>query len=37
MKGAGDAAVQSIIKNAKHNGAYQDIFDFAKRLNQRCS
>lgn len=34
IKGTGDAAVEAIIKERK-NGAYQDIFDFASRVNLR--
>jgi DNA polymerase III subunit alpha len=36
IKGTGDAAVESIILERDSKGAYQDIFDFAKRLNQRA-
>jgi DNA polymerase-3 subunit alpha len=35
IKGAGDAAVQAIIDERDARGPYEDIFDFAKRLNQR--
>src|ERR1043166_4307642 len=35
IKGAGDAAVQSIIDEREAHGPYKDIFDFAKRLSQR--
>jgi DNA polymerase-3 subunit alpha len=35
IKGTGDAAVESIILEREANGNYVDIFDFAKRLNQR--
>jgi len=36
IKGAGDAAVESIIQEREAKGAFEDIFDFAKRLNQRA-
>ena len=35
IKGAGEAAVQSIIEEREAHGAYKDIFDFASRLTQR--
>jgi DNA polymerase-3 subunit alpha len=35
LKGVGEAAVESIIEERKKNGAYTDIFDFIKRVNQR--
>ncbi len=35
IKGAGDAAVESIIEERKTNGLYTDIFDFATRVNSR--
>ncbi len=35
IKGAGDAAVESIIVERDAHGPYKDIFDFATRLNQR--
>jgi DNA polymerase-3 subunit alpha len=35
MKGVGDAAVESIIEERKNNGAFKNIFDFIKRINQR--
>lgn len=35
IKGAGDAAVDSIIEERAKNGAYQDIFDFMIRSNLR--
>ena len=35
IKGAGDAAVEAIIEERDRNGTYADIFDFAKRVNQR--
>ena len=34
LKGVGEAAIESIIHERK-NGAYKDIFDFIKRVNQR--
>jgi DNA polymerase III subunit alpha len=36
IKGAGDAAVESIIQERDAKGPYEDIFDFSKRLNQRA-
>lgn len=36
IKGAGEAAVETIIQEREKNGAYTDIFDFTKRLNQRA-
>lgn len=36
IKGAGDAAVESIILERDAKGPYKDLFDFAKRLNQRA-
>jgi DNA polymerase-3 subunit alpha len=36
IKGAGDAAVESIIAERDAHGTYKDIFDFAKRLSQRA-
>lgn len=35
IKGAGDAAVESIIQERDTRGAFEDIFDFSKRLTQR--
>jgi len=35
IKGAGDAAVQSIIDEREAKSTYKDIFDFAMRLSQR--
>ena len=35
IKGAGDAAVEAIIHERDAHGAFLDIFDFAKRVNQR--
>ena len=35
IKGAGDAAVESIIVERDAHGTYTDIFDFAQRLSQR--
>ena len=35
IKGAGDAAVESIILERDAHGPFSDIFDFAKRLNAR--
>src|SRR5688500_3193608 len=35
LKGVGEAAVESIIEERQKNGAFNDIFDFIKRINQR--
>ncbi|MFZ2906498.1 MAG: DNA polymerase III subunit alpha, partial [Cyclobacteriaceae bacterium] len=35
IKGAGDAAVEAIIQEREANGPFEDLFNFAKRLNQR--
>ncbi|MFM8710155.1 MAG: DNA polymerase III subunit alpha, partial [Sphingomonadales bacterium] len=35
LKGVGEAAVESIIEERKKGGAYKNIFDFIKRVNQR--
>ena len=35
IKGAGDAAVEAIIQERDARGPFEDIFDFAQRLNQR--
>jgi DNA polymerase III subunit alpha len=35
IKGAGEAAVEAVIQEREKAGPYADIFDFAKRLNQR--
>ncbi len=35
IKGAGDSAVEAIIIERDAKGAYEDIFEFAKRLSQR--
>jgi len=35
IKGAGDAAVESLIQEREAHGPYKDIFDFATRLSQR--
>jgi DNA polymerase-3 subunit alpha len=36
IKGAGDAAVEAIIRERDTKGPFEDIFDFAKRLTQRA-
>lgn len=36
IKGTGDAAVESIISERDARGPFEDLFDFAKRLNQRA-
>jgi DNA polymerase-3 subunit alpha len=35
IKGVGEKAVESIIEERRINGAYSDLFDFAKRINSR--
>ncbi len=35
IKGVGEAAVEDIIKEREESGAYLDVFDFIKRVNQR--
>jgi len=35
IKGSGDAAVHALIDERKNNGAFNDIFDFGKRINLR--
>src|SRR5688572_5964817 len=35
IKGAGDAAVEAIIQERDSHGPFQDLFEFAKRMNQR--
>jgi DNA polymerase III subunit alpha len=35
LKGVGDAAIESIIEERNKKGAYPNIFDFIKRVNQR--
>jgi DNA polymerase III subunit alpha len=35
IKGAGESAVEAIIQERDVRGAFEDIFDFAKRLSQR--
>jgi DNA polymerase-3 subunit alpha len=35
IKGAGEAAVESIIKERDAHGVFTDLFEFAKRMNQR--
>jgi len=36
LKGVGEAAVETIIEERKKNGAFKNIFDFIKRINQRA-
>ncbi|MBF9253420.1 DNA polymerase III subunit alpha [Pontibacter sp. 172403-2] len=36
IKGTGESAVDAIISERETNGLYQDIFDFAKRVNLRA-
>ncbi len=35
IKSVGDAAIDEVVRERKANGAYVDIFDFIKRVNQR--
>jgi DNA polymerase III subunit alpha len=35
LKGVGEAAIDSIIDERNKRGAYKDVFDFIKRVNQR--
>src|SRR5690606_19587756 len=35
IKGAGESAVEAIIQEREAHGSYKDIFEFAKRVNQR--
>ncbi len=35
LKGCGEAAVENIIEEREKNGAFKNIFDFIKRVNQR--
>ncbi|MEM9341385.1 MAG: OB-fold nucleic acid binding domain-containing protein, partial [Bacteroidota bacterium] len=35
IKGTGESAVQAVIEERNANGPFQDIFDFAKRVNLR--
>ncbi|MGN6352055.1 MAG: DNA polymerase III subunit alpha [Parafilimonas sp.] len=35
LKGVGEAAIESIIEERNKNGAYKDVFDLIKRVNQR--
>ena len=36
IKGTGESAVEAILEERDKNGLYQDIFDFAKRVNLRA-
>ena len=36
LKGCGEAAVENIIDERQKNGAFKNIFDFIKRVNQRA-
>ncbi len=36
IKGSGEAAVESIIAEREENGPFQDVFDFAERINLRA-
>ncbi len=35
VKGAGESAIEEIIRERKENGSYPNIFDFAERINLR--
>src|SRR5690606_35405056 len=35
IKGAGESAVEAIIQEREAHGPFEDIFEFAKRVNQR--
>lgn len=37
IKGAGEAAVESIIQEREAHGQFKDIFEFATRINQRAA
>ncbi len=36
LKGVGEAAIESVIEERSKKGAYTNIFDFIKRINQRA-
>lgn len=36
LKGVGEAAVENLIEEREKNGVFKNIFDFIKRINQRC-
>ncbi|MBC6606498.1 DNA polymerase III subunit alpha [Hymenobacter sp. BT188] len=36
VKGAGEAAVEELVQEREKNGPYNDVFDFAKRVNLRA-
>ena len=36
LKGCGEAAVENLIEEREKNGAFRNIFDFIKRVNQRA-
>lgn len=36
IKGVGESAIESIVEERKENGPYQNIFDFAERVNLRA-
>ena len=36
LKGVGEAAIENILEEKNKNGYYTSIFDFIKRVNQRC-
>ena len=35
IKGAGEAALESVIEERMRNGPYTDLFDFARRTDQK--
>ncbi|HRH50181.1 MAG TPA: DNA polymerase III subunit alpha [Panacibacter sp.] len=37
LKGVGEAAIEALIEERKKHGAYKDVFDFIKRVNQRAA
>ncbi len=37
LKGVGEAAIEALIEERKKKGAYANIFDFIKRVNQRSA
>ena len=36
IKGMGETAAQSIVKERETNGPYKDIYDFAERVDYGC-
>jgi DNA polymerase-3 subunit alpha len=35
IKGVGESAIEAVIQERKHNGIYQDIFEFCRRIDMR--